>query len=401
MKVLLLAPQPFFQERGTPIAVRLASEVLASDKSMQVEVLCYEEGTPVAIPNVLVRRARTPRFLRGIGPGVSLKKILSDLFLFGAVIRLLWKCRHAPFDLVHAVEESVFMALIVRKLFGLPYVYDMDSYLSSQLVERWQWLKPVQPLLRSLEGVAVKNAEGVICVCDALMQTARSLGASRVFLLSDVSLLDVPGLDCGSDGIDLRSKYEIPSDSLILLYVGNLEPYQGIDLLIEGFRLAAAEYGAISLVIAGGRREHIESYEKICEQLDIASRVHFTGPRPLHELKSLLEQADVLVSPRISGNNTPMKLYSYLHAGRPILATNLETHTQVLDSGNSLLADPAPSAFASGIVRLANDGPLRERLATSARRAAEENYTLPIFRERLLAIYSAIKGLFSPETMIP
>ena len=62
-------------------------------------------------------------------------------------------------------------------------------------------------------------------------------------------------------------------------------------------------------------------------------------------LASLLAQADVLVSPRTRGNNTPMKIYSYLDAGRAVLATDLPTHTQVLTPECARLApaDPDPT----------------------------------------------------------
>ena len=79
-------------------------------------------------------------------------------------------------------------------------------------------------------------------------------------------------------------------------------------------------------------------------------------------LPALLAQADVLVSPRITGDNTPMKIYTYLHSGKPILATRIPTHTQVLHPGVAMLAAPQVEEFAGAMARLARNEELRARL---------------------------------------
>lgn len=73
--------------------------------------------------------------------------------------------------------------------------------------------------------------------------------------------------------------------------------------------------------------------------------MHFLGAQPVALLSAVyLAQADILVSPRSKGSNTPMKLYSYLASGKPILATNLWTHTQVLTAASAVLTEPRPRA---------------------------------------------------------
>ncbi len=71
--------------------------------------------------------------------------------------------------------------------------------------------------------------------------------------------------------------------------------------------------------------------------MGIASHVYFCGSRPLQELGHYLNQANILLTPRIQGNNTPMKLYSYLGSGKAVLATDLLAHTQVHTSEFSCL----------------------------------------------------------------
>ena len=132
MRVLLLAPQPFYQDRGTPIAVDLVLRTLSA-RGVAVDVLAYHEGAPVSYPGV--RLFRIPRLpgVRGIGPGPSWKKLVCDAVFFVTALRMAARSRY---DLVHAVEESVFMAMAIRRRFGIPYLYDMDSSMAEQIVDK-------------------------------------------------------------------------------------------------------------------------------------------------------------------------------------------------------------------------------------------------------------------------
>ena len=129
----------------------------------------------------------------------------------------------------------------------------------------------------------------------------------------------------------------------------------------------------IDLVVAvAGKQRHGQArlhvtVEPTAQRLGVERRVHFLGPRPLPQLGAYLRQADVLVSPRIAGTNTPMKIYSYLDSGRPVVATRLPAHTQVLDDEIACLVDPTPEDLAEGLVRLFRDAELRMLLARRAR----------------------------------
>lgn len=145
MKVLVIAPQPFYQERGTPIAVRLAVESLSRQLPRidgapgTIDLLVYNEGQDITIPGVNIIRGTIPRWLHGVRPGISCRKLLCDLFLFVQALLLLRGARKQQYDVIHAVEEAVFFAWFAKKLFDIPYVYDMDSSLALQLTERWWW----------------------------------------------------------------------------------------------------------------------------------------------------------------------------------------------------------------------------------------------------------------------
>lgn len=397
MKLLFLAPQPFFQERGTPIAVRLALRVLADRaarlasqrKAQEIDLLTYHEGKDIVLPGVQIRRIAIPRLLRrflsGIGPGISLKKLVCDFIFTVTALRLAWRNRHAPYVLVHAVEEAVFVALLIKWLFGVPYVYDMDSSLAMQVSEKWIVLKPFAPLLRLLERVAIRSSVAVCPVCDALGAIASRSGAPHLVVLRDVSLLQAGDIQCPSP---LREELRLGGEQAIALYIGNLERYQGMDLVLAAAAtLARADY---TIVVIGGATAHIETYRRRAMKLGIAERVQFIGPRPVELLDFYVQQADILLSPRIRGNNTPMKIFSYLHSGRAILATALPTHTQVLTEDVAELAAAEPAAFGGGLARLLDDAERRATLGRAGRALAERRYTFERFEEQLNYLYDHV-----------
>lgn len=384
MKILLIAPQPFYQDRGTPIAVRLLAQTLG-EQGHDVHLLVFHEGEEITIPNVTIHRNITLPGISNIKPGLSLKKLICDFFLFIKCIQLI---RTGKFDLIHAVEESVFMAMVIKKIFKIPYVYDMDSCMSLQLVDKFPSLQLVRRVMEWLEKRAVINSSGVVAVCQALADIARRFAPDKyIARIEDITLLATD-----NEGTDqLRERLGITG--LMVMYVGNLEKYQGIDLLIESFREALAQKDDLNLVIIGGNKEDISFYEQRAEQLGIHKNIFFCGPRPVHLLGYYLGQADILVSPRMQGNNTPMKIYSYLDSGNAVLATCLPTHTQVLDDTIACLVNPATMEMAAGIVTLAKDAALRSNLGLNARKRVKEEYSLPAFQRKVAAFYKNLSPL--------
>lgn len=130
--------------------------------------------------------------------------------------------------------------------------------------------------------------------------------------------------------------------------------------------------------------------------LGLARRVHFLGPRPISQLADLMTQADLLVSPRVQGINTPMKIYSYLDSGTAIVATDLPTHRQVLSHDEAALAAPNPDALASAMLHLLAHPEERRRLATNARELVRSRHTWASFRATVDEIFDALGPRAAP-----
>lgn len=373
MKILLLAPHPFYTNRGTPIAVKLVCEGLAS-MGHTVDVLTYHEGAPVSLPGVIVHRINRPPFVRRVPIGPSWQKLICDLAMVREFRRMI---RKTCYDVVHAVEESAFMA--ARS--GLPFVFDMDSLMSRQILEKSILFWPAAKVFEWFERHALRRCVGVLAVCKALVEQAKKY-QSNVCLLPDVAM--------AGDGPGPLPSVITEAKGLRFMYVGNLERYQGVDLMMEAFSRATEDRGDAVLLIVGGSPQQIEACRQKARNLAAKDRILFAGAVPVECLGRVLSYGDVLVSPRIKGDNTPMKLYSYLLSGKPVLATRLPMHTQVLDDDTALLVEPTATGMADGFRRLMDSKVLRENLGAAGRRLALGDYSLEAYQRRLQNFYQGI-----------
>ena len=126
----------------------------------------------------------------------------------------------------------------------------------------------------------------------------------------------------------------------------------------------------------------------------------FAGERPASEMPAYLLAADVLVSPRSRGTNTPLKIYQYLRSGRPIVATRLLTHTQVLSDAVAILTAATAEAFADGVLAALGDRARADAVGAAARRLAETKYSYDAYLERTREACAALEGTPPPGAVV-
>ena len=375
MNILMIAPEPFFQPRGTPISVYFRTTALG-ELGHRTDLFTYPLGEDVAIKNLSVIRVPNILGLRRIKIGPSLAKIPLDALLFLRASFALFRRRY---DLVFTHEEAALIGLVLSKIWGLPHVYDMHSSLPQQL-ENFEFSR--SPLLRRLfvrmERLMLRTSHAVIVICQDLLDTVRREGfGDKAVLIENV--LDFPAAEATSEEAAGIRRRVAPGGERIVLYAGNFGPYQGIELLLEGF--ARVREKAV-LLLVGGSGEDLEKMKAKAAGLGLGERVVFWERVAPQRVPLFIGLADVLVSPRLSGTNTPLKIYSYLKSGKPLVATNLYTHTQVLNEGISILVEPTADRMADGLT-MALTSPAAQARARAARDLAEREYTLAAYLERM------------------
>ena len=142
--------------------------------------------------------------------------------------------------------------------------------------------------------------------------------------------------------------------------------------------------------MVGGAPRQIEICSKRAEEQGIEDSVTFVGTVHPSNIPSYLNAADVIVSPRSTGTNTPLKIYGYLRSGKPIIATDKPTHTQALDEDISLLVPPSIDGLAEGMQRLLNDRALGARLAENALRRVEQDLSDAAYVKKVAAVIDLV-----------
>ncbi|MFD2740022.1 glycosyltransferase family 4 protein [Sulfitobacter aestuarii] len=371
MRILVLAPQPFFVTRGTPIAVRALLQVLAS-LGHRCDALVLAGGTDPQVEGVRLRRVPVPgRAL--MPPGFSPRKLAADALMLPMAAQQMWR---EKYDLVIAVEEAAFIAQALKPFFGVPYLCDIDSSITEQLDDKFGLPGWLRRLFSGLEARVARGSIGAITCCRALQELVeRQAPGLPVQTLEDVTLLSGDLPETGPMDCDFADP--------VVMYVGNLEGYQGVGLLIEGFALAHKAGAVARLVIIGGSPAHVEQHQELARTLGVAQQVSLLGPRPVEQIGDYLGQATIVCSPRTKGRNTPMKVYSYLDSGKPLLATRLPTHTQVLSDEIAMLVTPEPEDVARGLTRLLEDPVLRAGLAARARDRVAAEFSPEAYARKL------------------
>jgi glycosyltransferase involved in cell wall biosynthesis len=295
------------------------------------------------------------------------------------------------YDAIHSHEEMGLMGVWMARWLGIPHLYDMHSSLPQQLTNfKYSRSSTLRRIFVWAEGQMVHKSKVVITICQELQDTVVEMGAGeRSLLIENVMGGDVDDPPSGaSDAI--RSTWGIPANAPLALYTGTFEAYQGVELLIAAAALVAKQQPAARVLVVGGEPAQVEQARAAARSAGAGDIMVFTGQQPAREIPAFIQASDVLVSPRIRGTNTPLKIYSYLRSGKPIVATDLLTHTQVLTPAIARLVQPDAAPFADAMIDLMSKPDERARLSAAALAVAQEKYSRESYLRRTAEAYARL-----------
>jgi len=395
VRILMLAPEPFFEPRGTPFSEYHRIKALG-ELGHHVDLVTYPIGRDVELPNLRIFRSPRPPFVRKVRIGPSITKVLLDAFMLMTIVRRVWSERY---DAIHSHEEMGLVGVWLSKWLRIPHLYDMHSSLPQQLINfKYSRSSVLRRLFAWAEDQMVRKSDVVITICQELQDTVTGMGITdRSLLIENVMGGDVDEPPSRSP-IEVRQAWGIPQHAPLALYTGTFEAYQGVDMLIEAAAIVAKARPDARVLVVGGEPPQVDAARARAQAAGAAPVMVFTGQQPAKEIPGFVQAADLLVSPRIRGTNTPLKIYSYLRSGKPIVATNLLTHTQVLTPQIALLVDPTPEPFAAAMLEMIDRPDERHKLSLAAQALASEKYSRDSYLRRTALAYEWLaKSRRSPD----
>lgn len=387
-KALVVAPQPFFSERGTPFSVYYRTQVTAQ-LGVDVDLLTYGEGEDVDIPRVRIIRIPAFKFLGPVRIGPSYKKLFFDVFLMLWTIGLLLRRRY---DFVHAHEESVFFLRALKPLFGFKLVYDMHSSLPEQLTNyRFTRSRAMIGAFEHLESWSLRGSDAVITISPALAEKAKALmdQKERHFLIENSIFEPVKLVKERSRRASVEN-VNVPSDRDVVFYAGTFEAYQGLDLLLQAFAKVRDDCPRAFLLMVGGLGTQLQKIRKIATELGLENDCLILPRMPQSAAQQLMSASRVVVSPRTAGTNTPLKIYQILGSGVPLLATRISSHTQVLSDECAILVEPDTASMANGLHIALTDDEVRHKVSSAAKTLCEVSYSRSAYEAKMSAMLESL-----------
>jgi glycosyltransferase involved in cell wall biosynthesis len=384
-RALVVSPQPFYVDRGTPIAVRYVLTAL-SELGWETELLCFPEGGDVTIPGVAIHRVGNPLGIRRIPVGFSPQKLVLDALL-ARVIRKRLVTGH--YDVVHGVEEAAILLAALKGRNGPPLVYDMASSLPEQLAQKRLFRVPPLPgIFEVIERWVL--AKAAVVVCSAGLEDRVKAIAPATPLRPWRFPADAP-LASSAETLAARRKLGIPDTAPIVLYTGNFATYQGIELLCGAATRILGQAPEAFLVLVGAADDAEIAATRGRLPREHLDRVRLIGRQPREAMGGWLALADILISPRSYGVNFPLKLFDYLATGKPIVATDIVAHRCILDQRIAVLVPPTPKGLADGIVQLLANPAEAAALGAAAGRFAAEHLSWNAFVRMIDDLYATAR----------
>lgn len=252
---------------------------------------------------------------------------------------------------------------------------------------------PRSRLSAALHLWAARQMDAVIAITEGLRRWYVEAGfdPERLFVAPDA--VDIEAF-ADRDRGTARAEVGIPDDAPLVCYLGHLYPWKGVNTLVQAARYASVD---VQWIIVGGIPPDLDRIRAAASDLP---NVHVTGHLPPDDARKYLVAADVAAIPFsarqvISREHTsPLKLFEYMAAERPIVASDLPSLREVLHhERNALLVEPdEPSALAEAVTRLLSDEALANRLATAARLEVESR----TWTRRAAAIREFLESFPSP-----
>ncbi len=379
LRILMIAPQPVFTPRGTPFSVVHRARALIR-LGHSVDLVTYPFGEDPCVEGLRILRCGRPIGVHSVPIGPSVRKLRTDLSL----ATLGWNtAMQGSYDMIHTHEEAGVLGVWLRRRLKIPHLYDMHSSLPQQFHNFGRYdYPPVVSAFEWIERYMLDSADGLIVICDSLGDRARDVGYEGPMQLIENTLDFEVGEDTSARVPELRTRLRL-GDGPIVVYTGTLERYQGLDLLLEAVPRVAQRIPSVRLLIVGGSPEDSAALGARAAELGVRDNVLDIPAVPPNDVHVYQRLADILVTTRTRGTNTPLKLYQYLRSGRPMVATSIYSHTQVLDDSCAELVAPDAESIATGILRLASDPVRREELVAAASTLARESYSEKSYYERL------------------
>lgn len=387
-RIAMVAACPFPANYGSAASILEMSQVLA-ERGHEVHVVTYHLGLSTEGLNLKVHRIPYMPTYRKMTSGPAYQKPLLDGLL---ALKLIQVVRREKIDVIHTHNyEATLAGYVARRFTGRPVVYNAVTAMGHEL--------PVHNFIRP-KSLAVKvgnwldtyvptRADFITAVSPDLVDLAQSkdVPAERIALIpAGVNLNDFEN----PDSTKIRREFNL-GDRPVVLYTGILDPFQGIENLLEAMKLVLKEIPDAALLIVAN--SEFDKFERMARELEIHDSVIFANDPPFCDIKHYLAASQVTVVPRVECPGFPVKLLNYMAGGKA--AVSFAGSAKCIEHLKTGWVVPGADVegFARGIITLLRDPALAEQLGRNALEHLKGNYEWRALAVNIEQVYEKVMAL--------
>lgn len=388
MKILHIAPTPFFADRGCHI--RVHGEITALQRlGHEVTLVTYHLGRDV--PGIEARRSLKVPWYKKLDAGFSWHKFYLDGLLFWTALRAAIKNRP---DVIHAhLHEGAAIGWLVSlcvSMRRIPVVFDVQGSLTGEL-EVYGSLGRMRRLLFLFawgERLICRLPDFFVCSSEAnarfIQETCKVPGA-RIQVLREAMLDEFCN---GDNGDDLRGRLGIDAAAEVVIFTGALLAAKGIGYLLEAVPHVLAERPGALFVLVG---YPVEDCQSDIEQTGLGHAIRLLGRVDYFQLPSYLAMANVAVDPKMEGSGEGSgKITNYMGAGLPVVCFDTLSNRAILGESGVYASPGSATDLAQEITGLLSDPDRARRLGARNKQRVIEEYSWRSRGELLDSIYAKL-----------
>ncbi|NVN89606.1 MAG: glycosyltransferase family 4 protein [Desulfuromonadales bacterium] len=359
----MLAPTPYFADRGCHVRIYEEARALIRH-GCDVRIVTYHIGRD--LPGIPTERIPAVPWYRRLTAGPSWQKPLLDILL---LFKALSVARSFKPQILHAhLHEGAFIAMLLKPLVRIPLVMDFQGSLTTECRDHgfFKAGSLLERLFSVVERIVNRAADAII--------TSSSAGAGQL-----VREWSVPAhkVSVVIDGVDTdcfqphppgttRRRLGIPEDRPLVVFLGILNAYQGMDLLLDVMSILKAQESQVHFLVMGYPEQ---AYRLKAIGRGLEGMVTFTGRIDYGQAAEMLCAGDLAISPKLSLSEANGKLFKYMACGLPTLVFETPVNREILSSSGEYAVYGDADDLATKITELLAD---RERLARRSREVREK-----------------------------
>ncbi|HWQ60544.1 MAG TPA: glycosyltransferase family 4 protein [Candidatus Fimivivens sp.] len=393
LKILMVAPTPFFADRGMHIRILEEARSLVR-RGHEVTIATYHNGNDLPAdenPGIDVRRIRRLLFwYRKLEAGPDWQKLVLDVLLIRKTYTL---CRELRPDIVHAHNHEgvaiAWVALLLLRLHGQrpKLLADFQGSLTREMVSHAYLRGSVlRGIFRAVETWINDMSDAAAASSWASAEEISAIRRGGVVETVLDGARNLPVLS--ADGRKrFREKFGIGEHAIVIVYTGAFIPNKGVETLVKAIPIALRSEPTLYFVLAGSPRNLLDP---LLQRHGVGGRVTVVSPLPYFSIGDVLGMSDIAIEPKHEDTGQASgKLLQYLGAGLPVVCFDTPNNRKYLGEGGAYAAENTAESLADAIASLVGMRGSWDDIGTVNRLRSEE-FTWEKTGEKLDSVYRKI-----------